>query len=284
MLTPNSPLLQPLLQGLSPLPQQLFTKGDNLNNILSLPRLTVVGSRRPTAYGRAVTTTLTTEIAELGVAIVSGLAFGVDALAHEAALSSGAPTLAVMAGGLDKIYPASHYDLAQRILAGCGALISEYPQGYPAQKHTFIERDRLMAALGDAVLITEATERSGTMHTARFALDLGRPVMAVPGPITSSLSAGTNNLIKVGAIPVTSVSDILLAMGLSRTQLSNRTPNTNTPEESVILQLLEQGTTDGANLQLQSQLSATQFNQALSMLEITGQVTAIGADQWIASS
>lgn len=281
MLTPTSPLLAPLLRGLDPLPQHLYSRGDNLDNILRMPRLTVVGSRKPTAYGRAVTTSVVTEVAELGVAIVSGLALGIDGVAHEAALAANTPTIAVMAGGLHEVYPGTHMGLAQRILAQGGALISEYPDGYPPQKHTFVERDRLMAALGDAVLITEATEQSGTMHTARFALDIGRPVMAVPGPITSPLSAGTNNLIKVGAIPVTSANDVLLAMGLERSKLVRQKPAAGTPEEQAILDLIGQGITDGASLLLQSRLSAAKFNQSLSMLEITGQIHPAGGDNWI---
>lgn len=280
MLTLQPPLLTPVLIGLDPQPKQLFCIGDNLDNILKMPRLTVVGSRKPTAYGRAVTRSLTLEIARLGVAIVSGLAFGIDSIAHEATLEAGAPTIAIMPGGLDEVYPKTHKNLADRIVAQGGVLISEYPAHTPVQRHHFIERDRLMAAFGDAVLVTEAAQKSGTMHTAGFALSLGRPVLAVPGPITSPLSAGTNNLVKTGAVTVTDADDILQAMGLRRSSAAPIVDQTSTPEESAILQLLQAGISDGATLQLQSKLPAATFNQALTMLEITGRIQAAGGDQW----
>jgi DNA processing protein len=281
MLTPTSPLLTSILTGVTPKPQHLYVRGNNLDNILQLPRLTVVGSRKPTTYGKSVTQSLVSAAGELGIAIVSGLALGIDAIAHQAALSVHTPTIAILPGGVHTVAPATNQKLAEHIIEQSGVLISEYAEGAPIYKTNFVARDRLMAAFGDAVLVTEAAEKSGTLHTAAFALDIGKPVLAVPGPITSPLSFGTNNLIKSGAIAVTCIEDILLAMGLQKTKLRARKPDTFTPEEYAVIALLQQGISDGASLALQSRLSAAQFNQALTMLEISGRITSVGGDQWL---
>lgn len=134
-------------------------------------RVAIVGSRSATPYGRAVTEQFATQLAERGITVVSGLALGVDAIAHEAALKARGMHLAVLANGLDKIYPASSTSLARKLLEKGGALISEYPEGTPSYKQHFVARNRIVAGLADALLITEASEKSGTLHTARFALE-----------------------------------------------------------------------------------------------------------------
>lgn len=259
-------------------PKELYVLGD-LSSLLKRSRLSVVGSRKVTPYGRGVTSDLVGSVAGQGVVIISGLAIGVDSIAHQAALDSGGFTLAVLPCGLDKPYPASHRQLARRILERGGALISEYPEGTPPLQHHFIARNRLVSGLGSAVLITEAASKSGTLHTAGFALDQGRTVMAVPGNITSNLSAGTNNLIKTGATPVTDASDIFEALGLSVSANKTEIMPANA-EESAILELLKQGITDASDLLLMSKLTADQFNQTLTMLEITGKVRPTGAGHW----
>lgn len=281
MLMPITPLLTSILAGVTPKPQQLYVRGNNLDNILQLPRLTVVGSRKPTAYGKAVTQSMVSAAGELGIAIVSGLALGIDAIAHQTALSVQTPTIAILPGSVNNVAPATNHKLAVQIVEQGGVLMSEYAEGAPIYKTNFVARDRLMAAFGDAVLVTEAAEKSGTLHTAAFALDIGKPVLAVPGPISSPLSFGTNNLIKSGAIAVTCIEDILLAMGLQKTKLRAQKTDSFTPEESTIITLLEQGIHDGASLALQSRLSAAQFNQALTMLEISGRISSLGGDQWL---
>src|SRR5688572_6641342 len=210
-------------------PKQLFVIGKNVNELLNKPCVTIVGSRKVSAYGRAVTMGLAGELAKSGIVIISGLALGVDSLAHKAALDVGGLTVAVLPSGVDKIYPAAHFGLAKQILQQGGALVSEYPDGTPPLKHQFIERNRIASGLGDALLITEAAEKSGTLHTANFALEQGRPVLAVPGNITSPTSAGTNNLIKAGATPVTGVQDVLLALGLEPTEKSREAPSSSNP-------------------------------------------------------
>lgn len=258
-------------------PDQLFYIGDLLP-LLNMNRLAVIGSRRVTTYGKAVTQRLVREVAEQGVVIISGLALGVDSIAHQAALEAGGLTIAVLPAGLDDICPHSHQQLAKRILDQGGALISEYPFGTPPIRPNFVARNRIVSGLSQSVLITEAAVKSGTIHTANFALEQGRSVMAVPGNITSELSSGTNNLIKAGATPVTDASDICATLGIEGSQTTSvRAQN---EEEAVILKLLCQGITEGQELLLRSALQVPIFNQTLTMLEITGRIRPLGADRW----
>ena len=169
----------------------------------------VVGTRRPTPYGTEVTFEIAYKLARAGAIIISGLAFGIDATAHRAALEAGGTTIAVLAGGLDDIYPRSHRKLAQQIVDSGGAIISEYPPGTPAHKHHFLARNRLISGLSQSVIITEAAERSGALSTINHALDQNKDIYAVPGPITSALSAGPNNLIQQGAAPITNLNTLL---------------------------------------------------------------------------
>lgn len=261
-------------------PSQLFTVGVDVNELLLLPSVTVVGSRKVSAYGKAVTAALAEELAKAGVLIISGLALGVDSIAHRAALDAGGVTLAVLPSPLTNIYPRSHAQLAQQIVAQGGALVSEYAEGEQIYPVNFIARNRIASGLGDALLITEAATKSGTLHTARFALEQGKEVLAVPGNITSSTSAGTNNLIKTGATPVTCVEDVLRALGLEPVKAGKRVPKGATGEEQALLDLLAAGVSDGALLLEQSKLSVVLFNQTLTMLEIRGQIRALGGNHW----
>jgi DNA processing protein len=220
------------------------------------------------------------DLSKAGIVIISGLALGVDSLAHKSALEAGGLTIAVLPSGLDNIYPASHYGLARQILQQGGALVSEYPSGQTAQKHHFIARNRIASGLGDALLITEAAEKSGTLHTANFALEQGRPVLAVPGNITSPTSAGTNNLIKTGATPVTTVDDIFHALGLEAPGGAKKAPASANPDEQVLLDLLFSGISDGSELLERSSMELRLFNQTLTMLEIRGRIRALGNNHW----
>lgn len=260
-------------------PTRLHVKGTLPADFLARPRVAIVGTRKVTPYGQAVTIRLASELARAGVVIISGLAIGVDGLAHRAALEAGGMTLAVLAGGLDYIHPATHHQLAQQILDQGGALVSEYSQGAPTYKQNFIERNRLVSGLSQAILISEAAENSGTLHTARFALEQGREVLAVPGNITSPVSAGTNNLIKSGATPVTSSADVLHALGLEQTTVKLVAKGA-TPEEQILIDLLAGGENDGAALLAKANLEISRFNQTLTMLEITGKVRSLGANRW----
>ncbi len=262
-------------------PAQLYVSGANLSEILFLPRIAIVGSRKISPYGRAVTARFARELAELGVMIISGLAFGVDACAHRAALEAGGRTAAVLACGVDRIYPASHHHLAQDMLKQGGALISEYASGTIPYKDHFIARNRIVSGLADGVLITEAAQKSGSLHTARFALEQGKEVFAVPGNITSETSVGTNMLIRMGATPVTELADILHALNWqSLTGQPKNAPRGNSAPEQLVLDLLAGGCHEGAALLARSNLDVSLFNQTLTMLEITGKVFANGNDHW----
>jgi len=265
-------------------PNQLFIRGEDVNVLLNLPCVTIVGSRKVSAYGKAVTIALAEGLARAGVVIISGLAFGVDSIAHQAALEAGGKCIAVLPTSLQHIYPASHRSLAQRIAEQGGALVSEYEAAEPTYPSHFIARNRLVSAMGDAVLITEAAERSGTLSTARFALEQGKDVLVVPGNITSPTSAGTNNLLKAGATPITCVEDILHVLGLSAaTRRGKHAPKGATAAEQALLDLLYGGISDGVELLTRSQQSISLFNQTLTMLEIRGQIRPLGNNHWALS-
>ncbi len=174
----------------------------------------VVGTRRATAYGREVTHRIATDLAAVGVTVISGLAKGIDGIAHDRALAAGGRTLAVLGHGMDTIYPPEHRSLAARIAEGGGALITEYPLGARIDPANFPARNRIISGLALGVVIVEADRKSGALITADFAADQGRDVFAVPGSILSPMSAGCNALIKDGARLVTSVDDILAELRL----------------------------------------------------------------------
>jgi DNA processing protein len=279
MLTLGSPLYPSLLATIPSPPKVLFVRGLDLPALTDKPRLAVVGSRRISPYGKQVTTQLVARLAEQGIIIISGLAYGVDKTAHEAALEAGGTTIAVLPGPLESIVPASHRRLADRIIQQGGALVSEYPVGSPVFKQNFIARNRIVAGIAEAVLITEAAEKSGSLHTARFALEQGKDVMAVPGNITSPVSKGTNNLVHAGAVPVRDHTDVTFALGLEPGEKAGAA-GSNTAEQAII-DLLALGMSDGPELLAVSGLDAALFNQTIAMLEIRGIIRPLGGNRWM---
>lgn len=275
---PDNTDFPPILRTIPSPPKLLYVLGD-ISKLQNTRSVSVVGSRAVTPYGRTVTSQLVQDLSSRGIAIVSGLALGVDAIAHKAALDTGGYTVAVLPCGLDAIYPANNRDLAKRILMNGGAIISEYPEGSAPFKQNFIARNRLVSGLGDALLITEASGKSGSLHTANFALDQGRPILAVPGPINSSGSTGTNNLIKTGAALVTDATDILNEMGINN-QVENIDVFGSNTEETKILELMKQGISDINQLQMMSRLSPDIFSQTITMLELTDKIRPLGAGHW----
>lgn len=259
-------------------PKALYLLGD-ASLMHATARLSIIGSRKVSPYGKSVTYNLSKESAGQGVVIISGLALGVDSIAHQAALDAGGKTIAVLPCGLDRIYPSSHTNLAREILQKGGLLVTEYPEGTTTFKQNFIARNRLVSGLADAVLVTEAAQKSGSLHTVNFALNQGKTVMAVPGPITSQLSVGTNNLIKSGAVPITESADIFEALGLTGMEKPT-VPLAQNEFEATILELLVSGISDGSELLAKSDFDAAQFNQTLTMLEITGKIRPLGAGHW----
>jgi DNA processing protein len=267
------------LRNIAKPPKSIFLAGGDLHELLKRPCVTIVGSRKVSAYGKAVTATLAEELARAGVVIISGLALGVDSIAHRAAVQAGGLTIAVLPCGLDRVYPRSHHALAQQITQSGGVLLTEYPEGSEIYPVNFIARNRLASALSDALLITEAAEKSGTLHTANFALEQGKEVLAVPGNIDSPTSAGTNNLIKTGARPVTCAGDVLEALGIEP-QTARQRATSGDPNEQLLLDLLAAGHSDGASLLEQSKLEVPLFNQTLTMLEIRGLARPLGNNFW----
>ena len=246
-----------------------------------IPAVAIVGSRKPTSYGKQVTYDIAQGLAARGVAIISGLAYGIDAIAHEAALDAGGYTAAVFAQGLHKIYPSAHTTLAERIIRQGGALISEKEQGYEARGYDFLARNRIVSGLADAVLVTEATERSGTLSTIGHALEQNKEIFAVPGPITSLLSVGPNKLLQQGAHVALSADDILDVItpgwnsvkadkgsrGTAATAQS-RLPLPDTPQEAALLDCIDRGIHDEDKLIEVTGLSASDVMRTLTMMEL----------------
>lgn len=244
-----------------------------------LPTVAIVGTRKPTTYGREVTHKLAYDLASRGVVIVSGMALGVDGIAHRAALDAKGTTLAVLANGVDIIYPATNRDLAHEI-NNSGAIISEYEPGTLARDFQFLARNRIVSGLADAVIVTEAATRSGTLSTVAHALEQGREVFAVPGNITSPLSAGSNNLLKQGAHPITCAEDVLEVIAPELLRPQTKLPLGSNQSESIVINLLTEGIRDGDELQEKSNLTASEFSTVMTMMEISGTVRALGGNQW----
>ncbi len=248
------------------------------------PVVAIVGSRKPSAYGREVTEQLAGDLATAGCIIVSGLALGIDGIAQKAALEAGGTVIGVIPNELPDISPQTNYKLAMSTIKNGGAILSEWQKGdgKVVNRWSFLERNRLVSGLADAVIITEAAERSGTLNTAAHALSQGRDVFAVPGNITSPLSAGCNALLKQGAYPATEAKDILQIIAPEQLKKPGQSqlPLGSSPEETIIISLIASGVRSGDQLQQQSGLSASNFSTALTMLEINGVIKPLGANNW----
>jgi DNA processing protein len=267
-----------MLTSIANKPKKLYVMGDL--PAARIPTVAIVGTRKPTKYGQEVTHQLAYELARHGVVIISGLALGVDGIAHRAALEASGTTIAVLANGLPTIYPVTHRGLADQILAHGGAIVSEYETGVEARDFQFLERNRIVSGLADAIIITEAAARSGTLSTAAHALSQGKEIFVVPGNITSPLSAGCNALIKQGAYPITSYTDVLEVIAPTLLKAQTMLALGNTPLETKIISLLQSGIRDGDELQQGTAAETPIFTQTLTMLELAGTIRALGANQW----
>jgi DNA processing protein len=272
----SSSFLSPLLELAKP-PAELFIKGTL--PALRPPVVAIIGTRKPSPYGREITHTLAYDLARSGVVVVSGLAMGIDTIAHTAALEAEGTTIAVLAQGLQSIYPASNKGLAERI-AQHGALITEYDMGVEAMKYHFLARNRIVSGLADAIIVTEAADRSGTFSTVAHALEQNKEVFAVPGPITSLLSVGPNRLLQQGAHVALCANDILEVIAPQLIIEQQTFAFGNTPLEVKILELIKQGVRAGDALLTQSEANPSDFMEALTMLELNGTVKALGGNQW----
>ncbi len=279
-ITFNSNKYPDLLRDIAAPPKQLYVIG----NLPDLPMVAIVGSRAITDYGSHMTYRLAYDLARAGICVVSGMAFGVDAVAHQAALDAGGATLAVLAGGLNAPSPKSNCHLFKAIEASGGGIISEYPAGTTPFKQNFPARNRLIAGLSLATVVTEANASSGSLITANFALQENRLVMAVPGNVTSPRSAGPNNLLKLGAKPVTDAVDVLVELGLESNVVKPKQKKAESAEEARLMELIEAGNHTTHDLIMNSDIPAEKIASVLSLMEITGKVRNIGAGQWILTS
>lgn len=258
------------LKELKNCPFILYVRGDE--QILSNDAIAVVGTRKITQYGRDVTEMITRDLVSAGFTIVSGLAFGVDAIAHDVTIENGGKTIAVLGCGVDCCTPSSNQRLYNSIIEKGGAVISENPLGEPPNRGSFPARNRIVAALSLGVVVTEGAEDSGALITAEDGLNLGRKVFAVPGPITSSLSKGPYKLIAKGAKLVTRGEDIVKELGIMNYELrkGKKKVIADTKEEEIILELLENEALQFDEIVKKLKLPSSEIGAILSLMEIKG--------------
>lgn len=264
-----------LLKEIYDAPAIIYLKGNiDFNDLM----LGIVGSRRPTDYGRHTTYDFSSRLALNGITIVSGLALGIDSIAHQAAIDSKGKTIAVLGCGVDQIYPLSHEKLGHKIIETGGAIISEYPIGTPPLKQHFPARNRIISGLSAGLIITEAAEGSGSLITARAALEQNREVFAIPGPIYNKNSFGPNNLIKMGAHLVSTVQDIFDELGLIAPQESAtiRKIVAQSPEEEIIIKILSASPRHIDAIIKESGLEQARASSLLTIMEISGKIKHLG--------
>ncbi len=259
-------------------PIVLFYKGDL--KVLAQPCFGVVGSRRMTSYGRLVTAQFSLHLARFGLAIVSGLAFGVDTVAHQAAIEANGKTIAVLGGGLNLIFPSANQPLAAKIIQKYGIVLSEFSPDEPSLPGNFPARNRIVAGISRGVLVTEAAEESGSLITAKLALEQGKEVFAIPGPITSATSKGTSLLIKNGATLVSSPEEILETLGINPLRGQNSSTKDQIPLsalEQKIVTCLQQESKHIDELCRELALKSSEIAANLIKLEIKGVITNLGS-------
>ncbi len=258
------------LAGIKKPPEKLFYDGD-LDLSIFKNCLGVVGTRQMTDYGKEVVDKFIRPISQSGVTIVSGFMYGVDAAAHRACLAVGGKTIAVLGCGIEIIRPLHHAELKSEIISSGGLMVSELPDDHPAFRWTFVKRNRIISGLSSAVLVVEAPQKSGSLITADFAFDQGREVLAIPGPVTSSVTEGTSELIKRGATLVSNPKDVLSVLGINAVNMSkNRNTNKSglsLAEKELIAELHKQNmSADQISRSLDKPIS--EIGQILSMLAL----------------
>ncbi|MFA4890275.1 MAG: DNA-processing protein DprA [Candidatus Paceibacterota bacterium] len=267
-----------LLKEIPSPPKDLYVIGELPSE--DLIWLAVVGTRKFSNYGKEVCEKIIEGLRGYGFVIVSGLALGIDSIAHRAAIENNLPTIAVPGSGLDEkvLHPHSHKKLAEDIVSAGGALVSEFPWDYPAGLHTFPQRNRIIAGLCRGTLVIEAPEKSGALITANFSLDFNRDVFAVPGSIFQENSKGTNKLIKMGAIPVTSADDILDAFDIVREgeNLKLDLQSLSPLEQKIMEALTDPMSKDELIRKLD--LPAHEISPALSMMQLNGYIKESGGE------
>lgn len=257
------------LRTLEDAPAVLYLKGDYIEK--DELAIAIVGTRRPSPYGVMIAEKLAQELGELGFTIVSGLALGIDTAAHRGALAAGARTIAVLGGGFSNLYPQENRNLVAEI-AHCGAVMSEYSLKTPPDRWTFPRRNRIISGLARGTIVVEAPQRSGALITAKYALDQGREVFAVPGPITEEASKGTHQLIQQGAKLVTDIDDILVEFADLQQTLASKGPRPAKPRaelspvEDRVFRVLEYEPLHFNDVVERTRLSTTEASYALLQL------------------
>ncbi len=247
------------------------------------PTVAIVGTRKPTDYGIAAAQYFAKGLASKGVTVVSGLAYGIDSVAHRATLEVGGTTVAVLPGGLDTVFPRQHHELAQEIITSGGALISEYPPGVTAYKGNFGVRNRIIAGLSLGTLVVEGAERSGTMLTARSTLEYNRELLAVPHPIFSEMGVGPNQLIALGAKLVTRPDDVLSELNLTSGSVHRGSQTTVglSSEGAILMALLTKEPRHVDELVKSSKLPVARVQSELVLLELRGLVRNLGGSSYV---
>lgn len=264
---PNYPRL--LLETPHP-PLALYYKGSPVDADFQNPnKISIVGTRKATAYGLKTARNLSRDLSFCGVCVVSGLAFGIDAEAHRGALEGDTPTWAVLGSGLNNIYPSSHKFLAEKILEKGGIIISEYPPDAHPTKWTFPERNRIIAGLTRATIVVEAPKKSGSLITVNFALDYNREVGAIPGEIDSLNSEGANYLIKNGAAIIRNSSDALELLGIQKEGAMSQKIDSLDKTDILIINSLKKPKNIDELIEA-ANLSVSELNQRITFLELSG--------------
>ena len=256
------------LSDLTDPPKRLFALGNQ--DLLQRPAVSIVGTRDSTAYGERTARNVTRDLVRAGVCVVSGMARGIDATVHRAALENDGATIAVLGTGIDVPYPAGHRQLHAAIAAN-GLVLSENPAGVAAMRGCFPRRNRLIAALGRITIVVEAGLKSGALNTASHALELGRVVAAVPGQIDSEQSTGANQLIRDGAVVITSSADALALLGLAAPSAERVIPRLPR-DEQLVWQTVGFNFLDGDTISLKTGLSPQSCLAAITSLELMGLV------------
>jgi DNA processing protein len=262
-------------------PPVMYIRGEYLPD--DLFAVAIVGTRKVTPYGRQVTEELSSFLAANGITVISGLARGVDAIAHQTALKHGGRTIAVLGTGVDKIYPPEHKNLAEQMMER-GALISDYVPGTPPEASNFPPRNRIISGLSLAVVVVEAGETSGALITAEFAAVQGREIFAVPGSIFAPQSKGTNKLIQNGALPLLSVNDLMQALDINRIG-EHKTARKIIPTdetEARLLSVLSAEPMHVDEIRNQTELPIAKVSATLALMELKGMVRQLGGMNYVA--
>jgi len=272
---------EPLLD-LSQAPSLLFALGDP--RFTARRRVGIVGTRHSSPAGDRIAQQMAAAVVRTGAVVVSGMAFGIDAAAHRGAMDAGGGTIAVLGGGVDVPYPPTHAALHRRISTD-GLIVAESPVGSRPTKGAFPKRNRIIAALSETLIVIEAGERSGALITARLALDLGRNVAAVPGPIDSPRHVGSNRLLSEGASFIAQIEDVISIAGLETSKATTaetqarQTEPASDPSHAAILNAVRAGASDVEDLARSTRLKPRDFAMALSTLELTGDVLVTAAGE-----